>query len=302
MSSAPAPKKPASKRTAAASATTTAPKKKRVEAGGAVVKRQAKSRAKKAIEEKKKLIYLSGSSDAEYDGTSDEDYADANNVVDGTSNENARNDMSDFIVDDDDDDEAKNGGEKAPAAIKPVELLTIDDDSDSEFLQEYANEADADYARYEASIRAAAAAAAAMASSSTATASKTLPSSMEMARALGIRYIGAIDPGIVNSAFAVYDAYEARVVYWRVFRLETLVRACEAACTPFDGGVICPSVRCGARSSCASSRRISRASSPRLTRHGIRRSPAIRTRSTPSSRRRINALSHRSRTASRPTR
>ena len=56
---------------------------------------------------------------------------------------------------------------------------------------------------------------------------KTLPTTLEMARELGIRWIGSIDPGTTNAAFMVLDAQTARIVYWRVFKLDEIVELCE---------------------------------------------------------------------------
>lgn len=56
-----------------------------------------------------------------------------------------------------------------------------------------------------------------------------IPSSMEMAKQLGIDWIGAIDPGTANCALCVVSAVDARIVYWRVIHLNELCALCEEA-------------------------------------------------------------------------
>ena len=137
-----------------------------------------------------------------------------------------------------------------------ADVALLDASEDDEFTATIANEADISFALWlakeetkEEEEKAAAATAAAAtdaapaaaaansasakkkpAAAAAATKRKTLPSSLQMARDLGVRYIAGIDPGDVNAAFVVYDAYEAAIVYWRVFKLAEIVRACESAC------------------------------------------------------------------------
>jgi len=107
-------------------------------------------------------------------------------------------------------------GDVQPYHPASLSLLTVDDDDELSEQHTAANEADDDYARWLRSTR----------SHEKRT---VLPTSCEMARELNIRYLAGVDPGTVNAAFIVYDAFESRIVYWRVFRLDEIVRACELA-------------------------------------------------------------------------
>lgn len=130
-------------------------------------------------------------------------------------------DLDDFIVDDSDSERrAKKRKKKTPEAeifrLYEEEFEEQEAEVDS---ADYENDADARFARFQAKK--------AKKKSCKAAAKTPAPTSMEMAKELGIRYIGAIDPGYANAAFIVYDAYEARIVYWRVFHLRCIVEACE---------------------------------------------------------------------------
>lgn len=111
---------------------------------------------------------------------------------------------------DEDDEESNHNANSAPPVIS---LLEVELEGDAELEEEYADPADM---RYELFML-----------KEDLKKQKYLPSTKEMAAQLGIRYVAGVDPGTVNAAFCVFDIQESAIVYWRVFNLVEMVRACE---------------------------------------------------------------------------
>lgn len=141
-------------------------------------------------------------------------------IVIDSDDDSERDSIEDFVVDDDDGKGKKRARSDLAAPVKEVMKLHESEEEDVA-SEDFANEVDAELARWKAERE--------KKKCKKTDKGKEMPTSLQMARELGIRYIGGIDPGIVNAAFIVYDAYEARIVYWRLMRLDTIVQACASA-------------------------------------------------------------------------
>lgn len=109
---------------------------------------------------------------------------------------------------------------------KFVDLTQFDDERDVDDADDVAERAAADM---EARMRANDTSDAADAEAAVPPDASMQKSVADMARALGVRYVGAIDPGTRNCAVCVFDIDALAIVYWRILDFEELRPAYTAA-------------------------------------------------------------------------